>query len=591
VKKAIRLATILVAVTLSSAPIAAQDKRPNILVVLFDDVGFMDFGAYGSDSRTPTIDGLARRGTMLSRYYTSPFCGPSRAMLMTGMDNHQTGMGTLVETLSPEMEGKPGYAMVWQREQATIASLLRAAGYQTFVTGKWGIGETGANLPNAFGFDRSYVMDATGGSNYDTKPYLPGYHAVDWFEDGKPITLPKDFYSSRNLVDKMIGYIDQGDAAKPFFAFLSLQAVHIPVQAPASFINAYDGVFDKGWDAMRAERHQRAIKLGLVPATTKLAPPTSTHRPWGSLSAEEQALAAREMQVNAGMMTAADFHIGRLLDHLAKAGKLDNTIVVITSDNGAESARTNLPGLANLALDGIKLIEGFDTSPENLGQPGSLTAIGPEWATVSSAPFNLYKFYASEGGLRVPMVVAGPGIAPQGLAKAPMHVTDLAPTLLDAADVEYDPAQFYGRSALGMLSGKADATYGPEDSFAFEVSGNAALYRGQWKIARNFPPGGDAEWRLHDLSVDPGETTDLSAANPELFKSMKAEYQAYVQKVGVVELGPDDTAIKQLTNKLVTKALGKYWPYLAGLLLVLVLTPYGLFRLLRAGLRRKVAPA
>lgn len=590
-KKAIRLATILVAVTLSSAPVAAQDKRPNILVVLFDDVGFMDFGAYGSNSRTPTINGLARRGTMLSRYYTSPFCGPSRAMLMTGMDNHQTGMGTLVETLSPEMEGKPGYAMVWQREQATIASLLRAAGYQTFVTGKWGIGETGANLPNAFGFDRSYVMDATGGSNYDTKPYLPGYHAVDWFEDGKPITLPKDFYSSRNLVDKMIGYIDQGDAAKPFFAFLSLQAVHIPVQAPASFINAYDGVFDKGWDAMRAERHQRAIKLGLVPATTKLAPPTSTHRPWGSLSAEEQALAAREMQVNAGMMTAADFHIGRLLDHLAKAGKLENTIVVITSDNGAESARTDLPGLANLALDGIKLIEGFDTSPENLGQPGSLTAIGPEWAAVSSAPFNLYKFYASEGGLRVPMVVAGPGIAPQGLADAPMHVTDLAPTLLDAADVAYDPAQFYGRSALGMLSGGTDATYGPEESFAFEVSGNAAVYRGKWKIARNFPPGGDAEWRLHDLSVDPGETTDLSAANPELFKSMKAEYQAYVQKVGVVELGPDDTAIKQLTNKLVTKALGKYWPYLAGLLLVLVLTLYGLFRLLRAGLRRKVASA
>ena len=512
-------------------------------------------------------------------------------MLMTGMDNHQTGMGTLVETLSPEMEGKPGYAMVWQRDQATIASLLSAAGYQTFVTGKWGIGETGANLPNAFGFDRSYVMDATGGSNYDTKPYLPGYHAVDWFEDGKPITLPKDFYSSRNLVDKLIGYIDEGAAEKPFFAFLPLQAVHIPVQAPASFITAYDGVFNKGWDVMRAERHQRAIKLGLVPETTKLAPPIVTHRAWETLSAEEQAVAAREMQVNAGMMTAADFHIGRLLDHLAKAGKLDNTIVVITSDNGAESARTDLPGFANLALDGIKLIEGFDTSRENLGQPGSLTAIGAEWATVSSAPFNLYKFYASEGGLRVPMVVAGPGIAPQGLADAPMHVTDLAPTLLDAADVEYDPAQFYGRSALGVLSGETDSTYGPEESFAFEVSGNAAFYRGQWKIVRNFPPGGDAEWRLHDLSVDPGETNDLSAANPELFESMKAEYQAYVQKVGVVELGPDDTAIKQLTNKLVTKALGKYWPYLVGLLLVLVLTLYGLFRLLRAGLRRKVAPA
>jgi arylsulfatase/uncharacterized sulfatase len=389
----------------------------------------------------------------------------------------------------------------------------------------------------------------------------------------------------------MIGYIDQGDAAKPFFAFLSLQAVHIPVQAPASFINAYDGVFNKGWDAMRAERHQRAIKLGLVPPTTKLAPPIATHRAWDTLSAEEQTRAAREMQVNAGMMTAADFHISRLLDHLQKAGKLDNTIVVITSDNGAESARTDMPGVANLLIDGIKLIEGFDTSSENLGQPGSLTAIGAEWAAVSSAPFNLYKFYASEGGLRVPMVVAGPGIAPQGLADAPMHVTDLAPTLLDAAKVEYDPAQFFGRSALGMLSGSTAATYGPDESFAFEVSGNAAVYRGNWKITRNFAPGGDAQWRLHDLSVDPGETTDLSAANPELFESMKAEYQAYVQRVGVVELSPDDTAIKQLTNKLITKALGKYWPHLAGLLLVFVLTLYGLFRLIKAGLRRKAAPA
>jgi len=591
VKRAIGLVSVLAAAALVTAPAEAQDTRPNILVVLFDDVGFMDFGVYGSDSRTPTIDAVARRGTMLSRYYTSPFCGPSRAMLMTGMDNHQTGMGTLVETLSPDMESRPGYSMVWKRDQATIASLLSAAGYQTFVTGKWGIGETGANLPNAFGFQRSYVMDATGGSNYDATPYLPGYHKVDWFEDGKPITLPKNFYSSRNLVDKLIDYIDQGQAEKPFFAFLSLQAVHIPVQAPMSFINAYNGVFDKGWDAMRAERHRRAVKLGLVPKTTRLAPATSTHRAWTSLSADEQALAAREMQVNAGMMTAADHHIGRLLDHLARAGKLENTIVVITSDNGAESARTDLPGFANVVLDGIKMIEGFDTSPENLGQPGSLTAIGPEWATVSSAPFNLYKFYASEGGLRVPMVVAGPGIAPQRLADAPMHVTDLAPTLLDAANVPYDPRRFYGRSALQMLSGKSDATYGPDESFAFEVSGNAALYRGNWKIARNFPPGGDAKWRLHDLSVDPGETIDLAAARPELFRSMRADYDDYVQRVGVVELSPDDTAIKQLTNKLAKKALGKYWPYLAGLLLVMILMVYGLVRLLMAGWRSRAAAA
>lgn len=587
VKKAVQVASCLVAAVLWGGPVGAQDDRPNILVVLFDDVGFMDFGAYGSDNRTPNIDALAGKGTMLSRYYTSPFCGPSRAMLLTGLDNHQTGIGTLVETLSPEMESRPGYSMVWNRDQATIASLLSAAGYQTFVSGKWGIGAVGANLPHHFGFQRSYVMDSTGGSNYSARPYLPGYSNVDWFEDGKPVTLPEDFYSSRNLVDKLIGYIDQRDEAKPFFAFLSLQAVHIPVQAPLSFINAYDGVFDRGWDVMRAERHQRAVKLGLVPETTNLAAAPTAHRAWDSLTADEKAVAAREMQVNAGMVTAADFHIGRLLEHLGDAGKLDNTIVVITSDNGAESGRTDIPGLANLAWQGINLIEGFDTSPENLGLPGSLTAIGPEWAAVSSAPFNLYKFYASEGGLRVPLVVAGPGIAGQGIVGAPVHVADIAPTLLDAAGVGYDPGQFYGRSALAMLSGKTDATYGPDESFAFEVSGNAAVYRGTWKITRNFPPAGDGQWRLHDLSVDPGEATDLSAANPELFANMLADYDAYAQRVGVVALEPGDFAVKQLSSNLVTKSLGKYWPYFAGLGLAFGLLVYGLFRLLKAGLRRR----
>lgn len=591
VKTTVQRASCLFAAMLCSAPVGAQEQRPNILVVLFDDVGFMDFGAYGSDNRTPHIDALAGKGAMLSRFYTSPFCGPSRAMLMTGMDNHQTGMGTLVETLSPAMEAKPGYSMVWQRDQATIASLLSAAGYQTYVTGKWGIGATGANLPHVFGFQRSYVMDATGGSNYSAKPYFPGYDNVDWFEDGQPVALPEDFYSSRNLVDKLIGYIDQGDTAKPFFAFLSLQAIHIPVQAPAAFINAYDGVFDRGWDVMRAERHQRAVKLGLVPQTTSLAPAPAFHRAWDRLSAEEQAVAAREMQVNAGMVTAADFHIGRLLKHLADAGELDNTIVVITSDNGAESGRMELPGLANLAWQGINLIEGFDTSFENLGQPGSLTAIGPEWAAVSAAPFNLYKFYASEGGMRVPLVVAGPGIAAQGIVGAPVHVADIVPTLLDAAEVTYDPGQFYGRSALDMLSGRSDTTYGPEESFAFEVSGNAAVYRGNWKITRNFPPAGDGQWRLHDLSVDPGEAIDLSARNPELFRAMLADYDAYAQRVGVVALEPDDSAVAQLTNTLVGKSFGKYWPYMAGLLLAFGAVIYGLFRLLKAGLRRGATAA
>ncbi|MEL6103712.1 MAG: sulfatase-like hydrolase/transferase, partial [Pseudomonadota bacterium] len=412
-----RNALVALLITAATAlPATAQETRPNILVVLFDDVGFTGFGAYGADAATPRIDGLAQSGTLFSRYYSSPFCGPSRAMLMTGLDNHQTGMGTLVETVTPEQRALPGYSMVWEDDQQTIASLLAEAGYQTYVSGKWGIGAKGKNLPDRFGFDRSYVMDSTGGSNYDHSHYLPGYPEVSWYEDGEPVRLPEDFYSSRNLVDQMIRYIEEGDADQPFFGFLSLQAVHIPVQAPAEYIDRYDGVFDAGWDVMREERLERAIALGLVPATTTLAPVHEDHRAWDALSDREKEVAARAMQVNAGMKEAADFHIGRLLDHLDATGQLENTIVVVTSDNGAESGVTSLENpVFNTLLSGIHRLEGYDTSPENMGLPGSLTAIGPEWASVEASPFNLYKFYSSEGGLRVPLVMAGPGIDVTGI--------------------------------------------------------------------------------------------------------------------------------------------------------------------------------
>ncbi|GGB56212.1 arylsulfatase [Roseibium aquae] len=568
-------------------PAQAQDARPNILVVLFDDVGFTGFGAYGADARTPRIDALAQSGTLFSRYYSSPFCGPSRAMLMTGMDNHQVGMGTLVETVTPDQRALPGYSMVWDDDQATLATLLSDAGYHTYVTGKWGIGAKGANLPDRFGFDRSYVMDSTGGSNYDHSHYLPGYPEVSWYENGEPVRLPEDFYSSRNLVDQMIRYIDEGDADQPFFGFLSLQAIHIPVQVPAEFIDKYNGVFDAGWDVMRQERLQRTIELGLVPPSTTLAPVHPDHRAWDDLSPEEKAVEARKMQVNAGMTEAADFHIGRLLDHLQATGRLENTIVVVTSDNGPESGVTSLDNpLVNLLLDTVRGLEGYDTSPENLGLPGSLTAIGPEWASVSASPFNLYKFYSSEGGLRVPLVIAGPGVNATGVQHAPVHVADLMPTLLDAAGVTYDPGAFYGQSILPVLAGEADEIRSPDESFGFEVSGNAALYRGNWKLVRTALPRGDFTWRLYDLSVDPGETKDLSSENPDLFADMRAEYAAYTEETGVFELGREDYAEKQLFANLLERSIGAYWPYAAGLVLLLVIGLYALVRIIRMLLRR-----
>ncbi|MEL6782048.1 MAG: sulfatase-like hydrolase/transferase, partial [Pseudomonadota bacterium] len=437
------------------------------------------------------------------------------------------------------------------------------------------------------GFDRSYVMDSTGGSNYDHSHYLPGYPKVSWYEDGEPVQLPEDFYSSRNLVDQMIRYIDAGNSDQPFFGFLSLQAVHIPVQAPAEFIDRYDGVFDAGWDVMREQRKERAIELGLVSASTELAPVHEDHRAWDDLSPEEKAVAAHAMQVNAGMKEAADFHIGRLLDHLEAAGKLDNTIVVVTSDNGAEPGITSLENpVFDLLLSGIHRLEGYDTSPENMGLPGSLTAIGPEWASVEASPFNLYKFYSSEGGLRVPLVIAGPGVEARGVQDAPVHVSDLMPTLLDAAGVDYDAGALYGKSILPVLAGQTSETREPDESFGGEVSGNASLYRGNWKLVRAALPRGDFTWRLFDLSVDPGETTDLSGENPDLFAEMRAEYEAYATETGVLDLEPEDYAEAQLFSNLLDRTISKYWPYLAGLVLVLLGGLYVLFRLFRMVVRR-----
>jgi len=555
-------------------------KKPNILLVLLDDAGFTDFGAYGSDNATPHIDRLGQSGAMFTRYYTHPLCGPTRASLMTGQDNHLVGAGTLGEVLTDEMKALPAYSMEWSDDQRTIASRLKQAGYQTFVTGKWGIGRVGANLPHRFGFDHSYVLDATGSSNYEAQPYVPVYKEVKWFEDGERISLPDDFYSSRNIVDKMIEYVEGADPDKPFFGYLAFQAIHVPVQVPREFVDKYDGVFDRGWDVMREERLQKAIGLGLVPKGTRLAPTAYNHRPWESLSDEERKFWARTMQVSAGMMEAADFHLGRLLDHLEAEGKLDDTIVVVASDNGPDynTVGTVSTGPIHVVERAWMALEGWDVDYDNLGQSGSLAAIGHEWATVSAAPFHLYKFNATEGGLRVPMVVSGPGVKDQGFVDGRARVTDIAPTLLDAAGVSYEGDDFYGRSLMPMLEGEKDAVYGEDDAFAFETSGTAALYRGQWKITRTLQPYGDDEWHLYDISTDPGETTDLKGEHPKLFEEMVAEYEAYSERVGVYELPPGQTARKQLTINSLKKMAKNYWYLLLAMLVVLGAALYGAFR-------------
>lgn len=514
----------------------AQDapQPPNIVIILVDDAALMDLGVYGGEAQTPNIDALAARGAMFTQYRTSPLCSPTRAMLLTGLDNHLTGVATIPEVLPPEHKGQTGYTMALEPGVLTLADRLRVAGYRTLMSGKWHLGETADEMPNSHGFDRSFALAASGADNWDDKSYMPYYKDAPWWEDGVEAALPEDFYSSEFIVDKMIEYLDGTNQDQPFFAYLPFQAIHIPVQAPAEFIAKYDGVYDQGWGALREARFERAQALGLIEPGVPLAEMPSHAREWSDLSEEDRVLYSAMMEVNAAMLDAMDHHIGRFVEYLKAKGQYENSIFVITSDNGPEYNR----GDQDMRLKIWQSMNGYNIDPKRAGAPGSWGFIGPEWAAAAATPGALYKFYATEGGIRAPLIIAGPNIEPATIS-SPAMVSDLAPTLLDWVDAPAAPDDakpITGRSLLPVLRGEADTVYGADDIRAIEVSGNSALFKGDYKITRSMPPMGDAQWRLFDITTDPGETTDLSASLPDVLADMIAEYAAYAAANGVLDM-------------------------------------------------------
>lgn len=524
---------------------AAEPRRPNIVLILVDDAALMDFGAFGGEAHTPNIDRLARAGAMFTGYHTSPLCSPSRAMLLTGVDNHRAGVATIEEILPPAQKGKRGYDLRIEPGVLTIADRLKAEGYRTLMAGKWHLGHSEGSLPNGHGFDRSLALDASGADNWTPKPYMPYYNEAPWFEDGKPVELPRRFYSSDLLVDRLTRYIDEKPAgAQPFFAYLAFQAVHIPVQAPKAVSDRYKGRFDAGWAELRAARNARAKALGLVPpdAPTTGMPPFA--RDWNTLPPKERAIYARAMEVYAGMLESMDASIGRLEQHLRERGELDNTLFVVTSDNGPEfSDPVHAPGM-NVWM----ALHGYAWRLQGLGERGSLNFIGRDWAAALAAPSRLFKFYTTEGGLRVPLILSGPGVQPGARISAPTFVTDIAPTLVDLAggNPGAGGVALDGKSLRPVLAGEAQSVRAEDEAVGIEVSGNAALFRGRMKITRVMPPLGDGQWRLYDLAADPGETRDLARDRPELMRQMLSDYAAYEARVGVAKLPPGYTTQQQL---------------------------------------------
>ena len=518
----------------------AAPKRPNIVVLVADDWGYSDVGAFGSEIATPNIDTLAREGVRFSDFHVTASCSPTRSMLLTGVDNHRNGVGNMPETMPEEHQGKPGYSGVLNDNAITVASLLRDGGYHTYITGKWHLGKTPDTLPDNRGFDRSFIQADSGSDNWEERPYAPLYDKAAWFENGQPAHLPKDYYSSTFIVDKALEYIAADrQGGKPFFAYLGFQANHVPVQAPKDMIDKYRGRYDQGWTALREARRDRAVALGLIPPGAGMQTMAST-ADWNALDEHEKRYEARRMEVYAGMAETMDQQIGRFIAHLKATGEYDNTVFVFLSDNGSEPTDPYTIPAVRLWLE-----MNYTRQLERLGSKGAFTSIGPSWASAAASPLGGYKFFAGEGGLRTPLIVAGvPGIQANQISRAFTHVTDIVPTLLEVAGVPAHKGEYQGRavepligsSLVPVLQGSAERVHPEDQPIGYELSGSAALFKGDYKLVKSLKPVGNEQWHLYNIVTDPGEVIDLQQQMPERFQRMQADYAEYARVNGVLPM-------------------------------------------------------
>jgi arylsulfatase/uncharacterized sulfatase len=534
--------------SLCSTAIAATTDRPNIVVLVADDWGFTDVGAFGGEIATPNIDELARRGMRFSNFHVAASCSPTRSMLLTGVDSHRNGHGNLRETMPREHLGKPGYLGSLVPNVVTLGTLLRDGGYRTYVAGKWNVGSEPDNLPDRRGFDKSFVMGDTGSDNWEPeKRYLPHNAKVNWFEDGKAPVMPAEFYSSTFFIDKTIGYLKSGETSnKPFFAYVGFQANHVPVQAPQAFIDKYRGRYDGGWTALRAARRDRAAELGLAPKSAPMVTMPTTEN-WDALNPTERQYQARLMEVYAGMASAMDHEVGRLIAHLKSTGEFDNTVFVFLSDNGPEGS--------DYKEADIWVRFHYNRDLDRLGGKGAYVVPGPSWSSASASPLSTFKFYAGEGGIRSPLIISGaPGTASNQIHAGLTHVTDILPTLLDLAKVPRPGTTYQGqsieapsgRSLLPVLADPALRVRTDSEPIGYELAGNKALFKGDLKLVLNTAPIGDGQWHLYDLRLDPGETNDLRQQRPQEFAAMQADYSAWAAAQGVLPMPDNYSPVRQV---------------------------------------------
>ncbi|TDO09918.1 MULTISPECIES: arylsulfatase [Halomonas] len=475
-------------------------SRPNFLVIVADDLGFSDIGAFGGEVRTPNLDRLAYEGLRLADFHAASACSPTRAMLMTGTDHHIAGIGSMAEVLPPAVAGQPGYEGYLNQRVVTVPELLRDAGYATLMAGKWHLGDRAAARPRARGFERSFALLPGAANHYGFEPALsmerrPGLLRSTmgmYCEDDALLTeLPDGFYSSDYFTDKLLSYLDESQVdERPFFAYLPFSAPHWPLQAPQEIIARYRGRYDKGPEVLRQERLAALKRLGLVPVGADAHPVVANEAEWDALTREQRQRSARAMEVYAAMVERMDWNIGRVIEHLRENGQLENTVVVFLSDNGAEGALLEAYPQFGPNLEEV-IAEYYDNRLDNIGNANSYVWYGPRWAQASTAPSRLRKAFTSQGGIRVPAILRYGGLARQHqISHAFGTVMDIVPTLLELAGIHH-PGRVYkgrainpvrGRSWLGYLQQARESVHDVDSVTGWELFGRKGLRKDKWKL-------------------------------------------------------------------------------------------------------------
>ncbi len=521
---------------------ALAADQPNILLVMADDMGYSDLGAFGGEIQTPNLDALAQRGLRLTNFHAMPLCAPTRSELLTGTDAHIAGEGWMGGG-PPVTQGKPGYQDYLNTDVASVAELLHAGGYYTVMAGKWHLGVPIPYTPAGRGFEHSFALLGGAWLHFAPNAATPANPLVDdtkFEEDGQYVKVPADFYSSDFYAQKIIQYLGAQKAAgdaRPFFAYLPFTAPHWPLQAPADIRNKYAGVYDDGPEKLREQRLAQQVALGLLtPAQAADAHKLQFGTPWNQLSLAEKAVSARKMEVYAAMVDRMDTDLGRVVRYLKGTGQLENTVVIFLADNGAEGSDFT-----------TKIGAGFDNSYSNIGRVNSFTQYGIYWAQAATAPHKLEKEYTAEGGIHTPAFVTWGSFARQGgISNAYLDVKDITPTILNLAGIGH-PATFgghpiaplEGQSWLPFLNRQAEAVHSSEEVLGWEQWGQRAVRIGNLKGVYEAEPNlHQPHWQVFDLAADPGENTDVGLGHPEKVQLVRDLWADWARRNQVILVDP-----------------------------------------------------